>query len=325
MRGWSASASASEAPSFTRCLTAPITFFKRGCSICSTSAVSDSGSVMPAPISVASWRVAIARSWEETREPKMARRSTSRDSVCPSGSDPDCAEEAAAAAPSALRASVRKMPSLRSTVRRALRLSASFRPRTDLPASVNPLYSNTGIGEKAPRSGEVLLRHAEDLGDGGDAAQHLAPAVLHQRPHSLVHRGALDRAAVGLLHRQLADRVVDQHEFVDPATAVVAGAVARVATDRAIDHARLARLVRPDSDLAQLFRRGKVGLAALLSEHAHPPLRQDADERRADEVRPAAHGDEPRDGARGVVGVDGAEDEVSGERSLDGDLRRFPV
>src|SRR5207302_977282 len=272
MRGWSASASASEAPSFTRCFTAPITFLSRGCSICSTSATSDSGRVMPAAISVASWRVAIARSCAETREKKIARRSTSRDSVCPRGSDAACAGEPVAAAPSALRASVRKMPSLRNTVRSALRLSASLRPRTDLPASVNPLYSKTGMGRKASRSGEVLLRHAENLGDGRDAAQHLAPAVLHQRPHSLVHRGALDRAAVGLLHRQLADRVVDQHEFVDPATAVVAGAVARVATDRSIDHARLARLVRPDSDLAQLFRRGKVGLAALLAEHAHQPL-----------------------------------------------------
>src|SRR5713101_2172806 len=263
MRGWSASASASEAPSFTRCFTAPMTFLRRGCSTCSTSAVSDSGSVMPAPISVASCRVAMARSCAETRAPKRARRSTSRDSPCPLKASTFPAA-ATAAAPSALRASVRKMPSLRRTERSALRFSASLRPRTDFPVSVRPLYSNTGI--LLPRAlSEVLLGDAEDLGDAGYPAQHLAPAVLHQRAHALLHRGALDAPAVHLLDCQLADGVVDHHGLVDAGAPVVSGAVAGLAALGPVDHARLL-LVRGERDLLQLLGSGKVGLAALLAE-----------------------------------------------------------
>src|SRR5713226_2510386 len=300
MRGWSASASASEAPSFTRCFTAPITFLSRGCSICSTSAVSDSGSVMPAPISVASCRVAMARSCAETRAPKRARRSTSRDSPCPLKASTFPAA-ATAAAPSALRASVRKMPSLRRAERSALRFSASLRPRTDFPVSVRPLYSNTGI--LLPRAlSEVLLGDAE-------------------------HLGALDAPAVHLLDRQLADGVVDHHRLVDAGAPVVSGAVAGLAPLRPVDHPRLARLLllRRQPDLLQLLRGGQVRLAALLAEDAHQALRQHADQGRPHQVGLDAHVDEAGDGARGVVGVDGAEDEVAGQRGLDGDLRRLAV
>src|SRR5713101_2516361 len=318
MRGWSSSASASEAPSLTRCFTAPMTFLRRGCSTCSTSAVSDSGSVMPAPISVAS-------SWAETRAPNRARRSTSRDSPCPLKAS-TFAAAATAAAPSALRASVRKMPSLRRTERSALRFSASLRPRTDFPVSVRPLYSNTGILLPRPLS-EVLLDDAEHFGHAGDPAQHLAPAVLHQRAHALLHGGALDAPAVDLLHRQLADGVVDHHGLVDAGAPVVSGAVAGLAPLRPVDHPRLARLLllRRQPDLLQLLRGGQVRLAALLAEDAHQALRQHADQRRPHQVGLDAHVDEAGDGARGVVGVDGAEDEVAGQRGLDGDLRRLAV
>src|SRR5216684_5313407 len=292
MRGWSASASAREAPSFTRCFTDPITFLRRGCSTCSTSAVSDSGRVIPAPISVASCRVAMARSCEETRAPNSARRSTSRDSPCPLNAS-TLPAAVTPAAPSALRASVRKMPSLRRTERSALRLSASLRPRTDFPVSVRPLYSNTGI--LPPRAlSEVLLGDAEDLGDAGDPAQHLAPAVLHQRAHALLHRGALDAPAVDLLHRQLADGVVDHHDLVDAGAPAVPGAVAGVATLRPVEHPRLARLLLPRRQpyLLQPLRGRQVRLAALLAEDAHQALRQHADQGRPHQVGLDAHVDE---------------------------------
>ena len=38
-----------------------------------------------------------------------------------------------------------------------------------------------------------------------------------------------------------------------------------------------------------------------------------------------SHVHQPRDGAGSVVGVQGREDEVTGQRSLDGDFRRFEV
>ena len=51
---------------------------------------------------------------------------------------------------------------------------------------------------------------------------------------------------------------------------------------------------------------------------AHQPLRQHHVQRRADQVRLDAHVDQPRDGRAGVVGVQGAEDQVAGQRGLDG-------
>ena len=69
-------------------------------------------------------------------KPKSAPTSTSR-------ARPVFCSPATAPA-SAARASVRYTPSLRKSVRNALLLSASRMPRTDLPASVRPLYSKTG-------------------------------------------------------------------------------------------------------------------------------------------------------------------------------------
>ncbi len=69
-----ASASASVAPSFTRSRTLPITLLRRACSTCSVSAPSDSTSGMPAPSSVASWRVAMARSLPGTERRKLKEK-----------------------------------------------------------------------------------------------------------------------------------------------------------------------------------------------------------------------------------------------------------
>src|SRR3954464_5354416 len=209
----------------------PMIRLSRGCSIWSTSAVSASTSVMPAPIRVASCRVAMARSWPETRDPNTCRRSTSRERPCPlrsilpvAGRD-DEDDTAAAAAPSAARTSVRKMPSLRKRERRTLRFSASLTPRTFFPASVRPLYSKTGMG----RLGRVVLRDGEHLGDARHPAQHLGGAVVEQGTHPLLRGGLPDGAAVHVLQDELPDVVVEHHDLVDARAAPVPAAVAAVA------------------------------------------------------------------------------------------------
>src|SRR3954466_1456311 len=210
---------------------------------------------IPAPIRVASWRVAMARSCAETPvNPSMAPTSTSR-------ARPVFCSPAGAPA-SAARASVRYTPSLRRTWRSVLLLSASRIPRTFLPASVRPVYSKTGM-----RLRHVLLRDAEDFRDAGDAPDHLAGAVVHQREHALVHRRPLDGAAVDVLERELPDLVVDQHHLVDARAAPVAGVVALVAADRFVEHpaARLAHVLRREPDLLQLLRSGQVRRAAVLA------------------------------------------------------------
>ena len=72
-------------------------------------------------------------------------------------------------------------------------------------------------------------------------------------------------------------------------------------------------------------RIGAVALPALGTDPAHEPLGQDALERRRDEVRLDLEVHEPGDGARGVVGMQGGEREMSRERCLHGDRRGLPV
>src|SRR5258705_7272793 len=137
----------------------------------------------------------------------------------------------ATAPASAARASVRYTPSLRRTCRSTLLLSASRIPRTFLPASVRPVYSKTGM-----ELGHVLLRDAEDFRHAGDAAHHLAGAVVHQGPHPAADGLPLDGPAVHVLERELAEIVVDQHHLVDARAPVVAGVVALVAASRLVEH-----------------------------------------------------------------------------------------
>ena len=63
----------------------------------------------------------------------------------------------------------------------------------------------------------------------------------------------------------------------------------------------------------------------MLANDAHQPLRQDAIQRGNEIVRLDAHVDETADDVGHVVGVDGGEHQVAGERGLNGDLRGFLV
>ena len=65
--------------------------------------------------------------------------------------------------------------------------------------------------------------------------------------------------------------------------------------------------------------------AAVIADHAHQALRQDAVQRRHKIVGLDAHVQEAADHVDDVIGVDGREHQVAGQRGLDGDLRGFGV
>ena len=78
--------------------------------------------------------------------------------------------------------------------------------------------------------------------------------------------------------------------------------------------------------LARIWSGGDADLAlAARAEHACKALGDDAEDRGGDEEGLDAHLRQSRDGARRVVGVQRAENEVARERRLDGDLRRLAV
>src|SRR6185369_451187 len=68
-----------------------------------------------------------------------------------------------------------------------------------------------------------------------------------------------------------------------------------------------------------------AGARTRRAQPAYEALRDDAFHRGGDLVARRADVDEARDGARGIVGVKSGEDEVSGERRLDRDLRRLAI
>ena len=63
----------------------------------------------------------------------------------------------------------------------------------------------------------------------------------------------------------------------------------------------------------------------MLADHPHQPLRQNAIQRRNEIVGLDAHVQEAADHVDHVVGVDGSENQVAGQRGVDGDLRCLRV
>src|SRR5215471_596115 len=164
------------------------------------------------------------------------------------------------------------MPSLRRSTRRVFAESASLSPFTGLPASLNPVYSKTGI-----QSSDVFLGDAQDFSDAGLAGQHLLCAVLQQSVHPLAHRGLLDGSRVDVLEHQLPDVVVHQKKLIDSASAAVAVLPAARTTTRFVD-LRDAGPLHPllaEANFPQLLLGGLIGNAAIGAQPSHQPLRQD--------------------------------------------------
>src|SRR5215475_2315899 len=148
----------------------------------------------------------------------------------------------------------------------------------------------------------------------GSAQQ--AYARLMRELLQLAHRSAADD--------RLAYLVIEDHELADRLAAAVAGATAVLAAlpfaeavgggggDR---HARL----------LEQAERGQKSLAALPADDAHQPLREHAREGGDETVGVHPHVQEAAHDVEHVVGVYGGEDEVPGERGLDGNLRRLRV
>ena len=137
---------------------------------------------MPAPTSVASWRVSTATSARRDA-PKNAKKSMSRLRLGFGGlllggdgeQDPVLAQQRRAA---------------------TFGFSASRTPFTALPVrDEDAAVLEDGHGRLTRRPIDVFLRRGEDLFDAGEAREHLARAVVAQGVHALLDRGALDASA----------------------------------------------------------------------------------------------------------------------------------
>ena len=111
-----------------------------------------------------------------------------------------------------------------------------------------------------------------------------------------------------------------------PAVAALAAAVAADRRHQLVHRVGLGGIDAEDGErVAQLGAVDRLGPGAGGAQPADEALGDDQLDGRGHEEGLHAHVDQARVGAGGVVGVDGAEHEVAGERGADGDLRRVEV
>ena len=128
----------------------------------------------------------------------------------------------------------------------------------------------------------------------------------------------------GVLDDHVAHVVVQHHDFVQALPAAVAGVVAVVAAFAVVE-AFAGDVLGAKLQLHQLFfGRGVFGFA-VEADFADQALGDDAFDGGGHQERFEAQVQQTGDGAGGVVGVQGAEDQVAGERGLHGDFGGFLV
>src|SRR6266446_1980371 len=153
-----------------------------------------------------------------------------------------------------------------------------------------------------------------------DAAQ----AVFTKGDHAQLDGLLAHHNGRGALVDEGANGVVDDQQLIDAFAPFVAGVVAGGATAAIIEDFLSQVMHRQAQERKLVFGRFKRR-AATLADGAHQALAQDGDEGRGNQKGLDTHVNEPGDGAGGVVGVKGAQDEVPGEGSLDGDLSGLQV
>ena len=87
----------------------------------------------------------------------------------------------------------------------------------------------------------------------------------------------------------------------------------------------LTNVAAGETELGEQAFIGLIGGAALLTDAAEQTLAEHRFQRGGNEERFHTHVDQTRDRARRIVGVQGAENEMAGERGLHRDLRRLQI
>ena len=177
----------------------------------------------------------------------------------------------------------------------------------------------TGGGSVAldPRYPHHLFETRHTLGQ-------LAQRGLTQRAHAAFDGHVFDLEEVFGAVDEVADGVVDGKDLEDAGAAEVAGVAAADAAGAFFDDDPFAgRGLQVEH--AGLLHAERAVAFAVFADAAHEPLRHRADERRRDEKGLDTEVDQARDRRRRIVGVQRRENEVAGQRGLNGILRGFLI
>src|ERR1035438_8246141 len=142
--------------------------------------------------------------------------------------------------------------------------------------------------------------------------------------HAFALGGAANLAAGVLRQSDLAHVVGHLQQFVDRGPSAEAGVRALDATLSFIERS-VSPFLRIQTAGLQLFDGIMDLFFAEFADHSHQPLRQNAVQRRNEVVGLDSHVEEAAQHVHHVVGVDGGEHQVAGERRVNGNLRRLGV
>ena len=173
--------------------------------------------------------------------------------------------------------------------------------------------------------GQFDVDNAERFLDRGHPRQDLPDGVLGHRRGSLFEGAGPDGAGGFSLENEILDFVGDDDQFEHADPALVAGVGAVAAPDRPEELDGFVLVLGREAQPVESGGVGFVFLAALGAKHADEPLREHADRAGRDEERFDVHVEQAGERSGGVVGVQGGEDQVAGERRLAGEHGCFAV
>src|SRR5271170_6109542 len=170
----------------------------------------------------------------------------------------------------------------------------------------------------------VKERHLIDFAEGGGAAADFGEAGIAQEGHAFFFRDALDFRSGAAIDDHFAHVVGEIEQLGDGGASAIAAAGTFQAAGTFVER-NLGPFDGIEAGLFQNFGSVLDLFFAIFADDANQALREDAIQRGDEIVGFDAHVDEAADDVRAVVGVHGGEDQVAGERGVDGDLRGFLV
>lgn len=157
----------------------------------------------------------------------------------------------------------------------------------------------------------LCLRHPIHLLNGGDTLEYLGGTVAGERNHAVFDRPLFDLVGIGGLQDQRLHILGHGQQFKDATASPIAGMQTFAAAPAAVDFLPGAdRGIKTNS--GQHLRSRLVFFLAMRADDPHQPLGEDGIDRGGDEEGFDPHIAETGYGPRGIVGVQGREDQVTG-------------
>src|ERR1700733_4121104 len=170
----------------------------------------------------------------------------------------------------------------------------------------------------------VKARHLIDFAECGGAAADFCQAGIAQEGHALFLRDALDFRSRTAIDNHLANVIGEIEQFGDGGAPAIAAAGTFQAARPFVEW-NFGPFGGVEAGFFENFGSVLDLFFAIFADDADQALREDAIQRGDEIVGFDAHVDEATDDVGAIVGVHGGENQVAGERGVDGDLRGFLV